>query len=911
MLVARLLAIFLFLSALTSTGASAAANAWSFTFEGALERNGAPFNGEKRFLFQIRVFDGGSNTCLLYEEEQTRTVENGQFTAKIGEGTPTASNPGLVFKDLYSPSLTVPSCTLFTVTSAHQRLVRVFLVENSTLESLGDLVLTRAPAATQAAQADSLGGKSIADLLQVTTSVNQADLDQMMAAFKSGGGANVNQGVRWDPSANAGAGGFVSHDLNSPALADDSVGWNALASSSIPSPLSDIITASSSCSEGKVLKRSGTAWTCSDLPLSSVAVAGSDYLEVSSLNGVATISAKVGTANGDLAAGDDSRFGDATRFEGIALNTTTLSDGQVYVAKIGTPTLWESRHLRLEDIRNAAGTQVFANCTGPGKTVQFVSVSDGYQCVDIVVPGMIVDGGNTLSAGETLKLGTKSANELQLVTGAGAIPRLSLDVDGRIATVGGSWLDLGLGNKALILPKGSASERPATGVKGMIRYNLDSNQLEAFGGATPGWGELAVGNFLPTSGGSLSGSLTLASGSNLQLSQGDLTLSDGDISLNSGSITGASGLSGSTTTALIVASGNNQNLDLKASGTGEILLRTQGGMGVKVVDQTSAENYITLRGGAAGSAPKISVDGAAANIPLVLAGKGAGTTEVKASAPAAVALTVKGASAQTANIFEVQTSGSASLMSVDKLGNVGIGTSLPGAPLTIRRPAADDFGQLVIQDTAGYMSHASHKSFVRGLDNVGNPVWQLGVLDNSQKTIQLGAHYSEHSVALVTSATSRLTVLPTGEVGIGTTSPTVAMDVEGETRLRGQATIGRQAMRTDSASRGQLTLSSTYFQTAVAGSNAIDWSRGNIQEVSGFVCGSGQSMSFTNLKDGAAYTLLISGSLNHIGICAISAAGYIFKTGGGAMGPMPGKDVLFTFVVIGTTVVYNMVDNLQ
>ncbi|MNL61974.1 hypothetical protein D3C87_1859530 [compost metagenome] len=64
------------------------------------------------------------------------------------------------------------------------------------------------------------------------------------------------------------------------------------------------------------------------------------------------------------------------------------------------------------------------------------------------------------------------------------------------------------------------------------------------------------------------------------------------------------------------------------------------------------------------------------------------------------------------------------------------------------------------------------------------------------------------------------------------------------------------------------------------------------------------------MTDGGVYTLLLSGMAAHSGNCLFSQTGLTFKTSAGNVAPKSGKDVLFTFAVIGTTVVYSMMDNL-
>ena len=130
----------------------------------------------------------------------------------------------------------------------------------------------------------------------------------------------------------------------------------------------------------------------------------------------------------------------------------------------------------------------------------------------------------------------------------------------------------------------------------------------------------------------------------------------------------------------------------------------------------------------------------------------------------------------------------------------------------------------------------------------------------------------------------------------------------GEVSVVGNLKIGTQTTRATGTSRGQLAQGSTYIQTTNA-NVTIDWSKGNIQELASFVCDGAKTITFSNAKDGAAYTLLLTGAVAHSGTCLF--AGGTFKASGGNIAPTASKDVLFRFAVINTTIIYNMVDNLQ
>lgn len=140
---------------------------------------------------------------------------------------------------------------------------------------------------------------------------------------------------------------------------------------------------------------------------------------------------------------------------------------------------------------------------------------------------------------------------------------------------------------------------------------------------------------------------------------------------------------------------------------------------------------------------------------------------------------------------------------------------------------------------------------------------------------------------------------------------TYALVVDAFSCVTGNVIVGTQTNRTiENVNRGQLAQSSTYTQTINADAT-VNWNNGNLQEINTFVCDGDHVITFTNTKDGAAYSLLLSGAAAHTGICTFSAAGYNFNTSGGALAPVTGKNVLFTFAVIGGTIVYSMMDDLQ
>jgi hypothetical protein len=234
------------------------------------------------------------------------------------------------------------------------------------------------------------------------------------------------------------------------------------------------------------------------------------------------------------------------------------------------------------------------------------------------------------------------------------------------------------------------------------------------------------------------------------------------------------------------------------------------------------------------------------------------------SAAATVALTVKGAGSQTANLLEVQNSGSTVLTVIDEDGYIGIGTSDPSKALTI-----------VGTSNTSSISLQTNGAVNTGIDFADGTVaeWAINRIDSTN-----ALEITESGVA------ARMTFEPGGFVGIGIADPTALLHTKtatGSNYLKVEAGTGNSEAGITLTPSGTWGSTVEYGYTGGSASNTLNFFNRTTAQTEMMIDGNG-NVGINNIVP--SDTLDVGGT---VGIHNTSASGLNIYTHSDTAGQAP------------------------
>lgn len=483
----------------------------------------------------------------------------------------------------------------------------------------------------------------------------------------------------------------------------------------------------------------------------------------------------------------------------------------------------------------------------------------------------VTNGGSTITISTTVDAATKVSKAGDTMTGA-----LQLPVDG--LTVGNDQLRVVSGNVGI----GTTSPTEAMTLYGSVSVPLRSLVQNT---SSTGWAEFRglgdVGEFkLGVGGSGVAGLgnagatyLTTVGAFPLKFSTNDIErmriAADGNVGIGSASPGATLDVNGtvraqsfiSTTGASNFSAQGINNVSSLSIGTTAAGTDLSFGSGsnriISVQPSSTAGNALTVQAG----------------------GTSAGSGDVNGGN---LVLSSGSATGTGSSLIEFKTAnGGAPVtsMTITGSGNIGIGTTNPAARLDLgnnndillTRTSSTWNGRLVLANSAAGANTAQNYAISRGSGSSKD--WIIAGVDNT-----VGSAFSVMSAGAV----NRFVVLgDTGNVGIGTTSPSAKLKVDG----------------------GQI--AGTYVSHS---NSTVDWNAGNIQTTSA----AAGTITFTSgsMVDGGSYTLALNNSAG--GNYVFSSAGLTFKCNPACpVVVSAGKDTVATFIKAGSTVYVSWVKDFQ
>ena len=356
-------------------------------------------------------------------------------------------------------------------------------------------------------------------------------------------------------------------------------------------------------------------------------------------------------------------------------------------------------------------------------------------------PGTTLDVAGTLASSGITQLGTGGSNVLLTSTGAGSVgigtssPVKKLDVEGSIRARNGA----GTNAAEIDVTSGSTWRLRSNPVSGTNNYGFEIIKGSAGTDiklAINSSGNVGIGTSSPSS------TLTLGNATD-NVAELRVLRSNGSsstyASVNTIGGTGQFGSSGSTR----VYSTGNEKLNLRTNGSDRLTILSGGNVGIG----TSSPSYPLDIVGFANSSSGFRVTDGTIDNRISWSSGNVGFFGTISNHPIAF----------NTNSIE--------RMRIDSSGNVGIGTPNPAGKLHVK-----DVGAI-------YTSLSGSDSTVNFIENGGNP-WRIG-----NRSSDDSFRFSQSSSSLGTNV--RVTFADGGNVGIGTSSPSVKTHIQGGNAVTG------------------------------------------------------------------------------------------------------------------------------
>jgi hypothetical protein len=216
------------------------------------------------------------------------------------------------------------------------------------------------------------------------------------------------------------------------------------------------------------------------------------------------------------------------------------------------------------------------------------------------------------------------------------------------------------------------------------------------------------------------------------------------------------------------------------------------------------------------------------------------------------------------------TSATTAMSIISGSGNVGIGTTNPTVALEISTGAGSGANRVLLKPTTDYAFYQINNT--AGTTYIGTDNSTGAVFGNGAYAMNIYNSYAGN-INFYTNSALRMSISSSGNIGIGTSSPSYQLDVNGTGRFSSTLNIGG-VTDIQSARTVQLTLlklSTTTLSSDINDEVSIDFGRGEMSKYSGRV--SGYISNYSTYDGGLKFYSSTGGTLNASPSLTIASTG--------------------------------------